>query len=298
MRNIHTKMKPFLKWVGGKTQIINPLMEKFPNSIKNYHEIFVGGGSVIFALLDNIEKGITKVEGDIYAYDFNANLIRLYNDIKTNPESVHKSLDKIDKEYDKIEIMNGERKPKTKEEAMVSKESLYYWYRNYYNHLDPSTEKSAIFIFLNKTCFRGMYREGPNGFNVPYGNYKNVNFPSKTELLDISIKLQKVIFVNCSFEESIIKASEGDFVYLDPPYVPETKTSFVSYTSKGFDMHSDLFKMIHQLNDKGIKFCMSNSNTEFVTKNFNGYKIEEIVVRRAINSKSPGSKSKEVFVSN
>lgn len=291
-------MKPFLKWVGGKTQIMQVLMEKFPKSMKNYHEIFVGGGSVIFSLLKNIEDGKIVVEENIYAYDLNENLIRLYEDIKNKPYSVYEILESMNKEYQNVKNVNGERKPKYKEQALESKESLYYWYREHYNSLTPCIEKSAIFMFLNKTCFRGMYREGPNGFNVPYGNYKTVNFPSKEEFNIISSKLQKVIFVNCSFEDSVIKAEKRDFVYLDPPYVPETKTSFVSYTSKGFDMHSKLFKMIYELKDKGIKFCLSNSNTEFVTKSFEGYKIEEIVVRRAINSKSPGSKAKEVLVSN
>ena len=291
-------MKPFLKWVGGKTQIMPSLMGKFPRSINSYHEIFVGGGSVIFALLDNIDKGHITVKDSIYAYDLNQYLIQMYNDMKSNTEQLYETLNSISKEYQSIDVINGERKPKTKEEAMSSKETLFYWYRQKYNSLPTCLEKSAIFIFLNKTCFRGMYREGPNGFNVPYGNYKTVNFPTKEEFTSISNKLQKVTFVNCSFEKSIINAQHGDFVYLDPPYVPETKTSFVSYTSKGFDMHKELFKMIHDLNDKDIKFCLSNSNTDFVIKSFPNYNIEEITVRRAINSKKPESKAKEVFVSN
>ena len=154
-------------------------------------------------------------------------------------------------------------------------------------------------MFLNKTCFRGMYREGPNGYNVPYGHYKKTpTIISKKDLDYISDLLKNVQFKSCSFTESIKNVKEGDFVYLDPPYAPEKSTSFVKYVSEGFNIetHQILFDNIKKM--KNVKFIMSNAKVDLVTDNFKEYNCNDIIARRAINSKKPQSKTTEVIIYN
>lgn len=172
-------MKPFIKWIGGKTQIIENVMELFPKEINNYYEPFLGGGSVLLALLSYQKYNKIKINGKIYVSDINKNLISLYQNIKDKPEKVIDELKIITDEYNscKKKSDNKNRTPKTKEEAILSQESYYFWIRNKFNTLSNDDKNkpqaSAFFIFLNKTCFRGMFRESPKGFNVPFGNYSN-----------------------------------------------------------------------------------------------------------------------------
>ena len=169
--------KPILKWVGGKTQILDTLIPDFPAEINNYREIFLGGGSVLLTLLSYVKNGIIKIQGNVYAYDLNEPLIYMYKNIQTRHTELYDKLQTIITEFN--DCGNGEinRKPTNIEEAKIARENYYYWTRNKYNQLSLSDQKgtlgSAMFIFLNKTCFRGVFRVGPNGFNVPYGNYKN-----------------------------------------------------------------------------------------------------------------------------
>jgi DNA adenine methylase len=144
-----------------------------------------------------------------------------------------------------------------------------------------------------------MYREGPNGYNVPYGHYKKTPTIISRETLDIVSDLIKdVEFIHSCFSNSIKNIKKGDFVYLDPPYAPENSKSFVKYVASGFDLetHELLFSKIKEL-DK-VKFVMSNSNVKFVIDNFEDYECENIIARRAINSKKPGSTTKEVIIYN
>lgn len=277
--------KPFLKWVGGKTQMIGKLVDKFPPSMKNYHEVFLGGGSVLFALLTMQKEGKIDIKEKIYAYDLNEHLIQLYIDIRDNKDIFFNYIDKYRQEYIDSE----------------DKKEYYYSTRRKFNEKDKSIEKSAIFLFLNKTCFRGMYREGPNGFNVPYGHYKKPPIiMTRKEIDKISELIKNVEFICSDFESSMSKIEEGDFVYLDPPYAPETKTSFVGYTKDGFDIekHNTLFKEIIKLDTINVKFLLSNAKVSLVTEYFKDYNCEDIVARRAINSKNPGSTTLEVIISN
>jgi DNA adenine methylase len=294
--------KPFLKWVGGKTQIIKEIMIKFPDEINNYHEIFLGGGSVLFAVLSSQKEGKIKINGQIYAYDLNEQLINIYKHIQSNKDELFDYMNKYWDEYDSIKGVDVNRKPNTLEEAKTSKESYYYWVRNLFNSMNKSlVEYSAIFIFLNKTGFRGLYREGPNGFNVPYGHYKKTpKMITKEELNIINELIQYVKFECCDFSESINKVKKEDFMYLDPPYAPENSKSFVGYTTDGFniEMHNNLFKAIIASDKKGINFILSNSKVELVTDCFKDYHIQEIEARRAINSKNPDAKTSEVIINN
>ena len=292
--------KPFLKWVGGKTQIIDVIVDKIPKEMNNYHELFLGGGSVLLAVLSLRQKDKIRIKGDILAYDNNSNLINVYKHIQKNKDELYKFVKLYFTEYDNINKKKDDIPVNTVENYRKSKENYYYWLRDKYNTMDKNTvECSAIFIFLNKTCFRGMYREGPKGFNVAYGHYKKTpKIISKKELNKISNLIKDVKFIHSDFRDSIKNVKNGDFVYLDPPYAPENSTSFVGYIAEGFnyESHKNLFKEIISLGKK--KFVMSNSNVKMVTDAFKNYECQEVIARRAINSKNPGSKTLEVIIYN
>ena len=288
-------MKPVIKWVGGKTQILDTVLESFPREIENYHELFVGGGSVLFGLLAS--KDIT-VKGKVYAYDKNQKLINMYRQIQTNPEEVHDHLLELFTTYDTRTGTEVNRKPETEEEGLTSKESYYYWVRKKYNELVPTTPvHAATLIFLNKTCFRGVYREGPNGFNVPYGHYKSTPLVvSLDELVKIQGLIKDVVFKWCDFRAAFTQTvNGGDFIYADPPYAPESVTSFVGYTKDGFslDDHRDLFNLLKR---SKIDFVLSNAKVHLVTSSFEGYEVKDVPARRAIHSKDPSSTTMEVLV--
>ena len=298
--------KPIIKWVGGKTQILDKLLNNFPNSINNYHEMFLGGGSVLIALLTLSKNGIIKINGKTFAYDLNEQLISVYKNIQTNHNELFIKLQQLINEYK--ECGNGEinRNPNNLEEAKQSKENYYYWVRKQYNKMTTteknSTSGSSVFIFLNKTGFRGLFRVGPNGYNVPYGHYKNPEIINKQHLDEIHELIQNVSFECCDFSKSIKNVQENDFVYLDPPYAPETTKSFVGYTEYGFgiEKHEQLFKLCSQMNSEKKQFIMSNSDVSLVRDSFEEktYKISSITCKRTINSKNPESKTKEVIIKN
>ena len=294
--------KPFLKWVGGKTQIIDKIIQKIPKEINNYHEPFLGGGSVLLAVLSLQKQNKIKIKNKIYASDINENLINLYKHIQTNKDELYYHINLQVEDYDSIKGTEINRNPSCIEEAKTSKESYYYWIRSKYNKSEKgSIECSAMFMFINKTCFRGMYREGPNGYNVPYGHYKKTpTIITQADLDNISDLIKNVEFKQCSFTESLKNIKKNDFVYLDPPYAPENDKSFVGYVADGFDLdnHKLLFNKIKNMCD--IKFVMSNASVDLVINSFNypEYNCESIIARRAINSKNPGSETKEVIIYN
>ena len=291
--------KPFLKWVGGKTQLIDEITNLIPNRMNNYHEIFVGGGSVLFLILSLQKENKIKIKNKIYAYDLNSKLINTYINIQNNNKKVYKYIEKYINEYENIKGDEINRNPKDLIEAKTSKESYYYYLRNIFNKLKDSDVKcSALFIILNKLCFRGLYRESKNGFNVPFGHYKKTpSIISKDELNNISSLIKNVEFKCMDFNTSMKNIEKNDFVYLDPPYYPEDEKSFVGYTIDGFDKetHIKLFKNILSLKSS---FLLSNSNVSFVNNYMKKYKIKKIECRRAINSKDPSAKTFEVLITN
>jgi DNA adenine methylase len=298
--------KPILKWVGGKTEIIDKLVVDFPIEMNNYREAFLGGGSVLLTLLSYVKNGLIKVHGNIYAYDLNEPLIYIYKNIQTRHNELYDTLQTIIADFNACGNGVVNRKPATIEEAKMAKENYYYWTRNQYNKLCPTDKKgllgSAMFIFLNKTCFRGVFRVGPNGFNVPYGHYNNPEIINKEHLLEIHNLIQNVVFECCGFNASLENVEPNDFVYLDPPYAPETDTSFVGYTENGFDIeqHRSLFQLIHALTETHKKVMMSNADVSLVRDNFTNerYNTTSILCKRSINSKNPEAKAKEVIIKN
>jgi len=303
-------IKPIIKWVGGKTQIIDKVIENFPTNITNYHELFLGGGSVLLAFLSYVKCGVIKVRGNIYAYDLNEPLIHIYKNIQTHHNELYDMVQTIIKDFDECGDGNGvvNRNPTNITDAKVAKESFYYWIRSEYNKLCLEDKKgllgSAMFIFLNKTCFRGMFRVGPNGFNVPYGNYKRPEIINKGHLEEIHNLIQGVVFECCDFTTSLTlsRIESNDFVYLDPPYAPEKNTSFVGYTESGFgiECHTKLFAMIHEMTRADIKVMLCNADVSLVRDNFTNekYKVATILCKRSINSKNPNAKAQEVIITN
>jgi len=263
-------MKPILKWVGGKTQILQKVLDKFPAEINDYHEPFMGGGSVFLGVLSSPS---IKVKGTVYASDANPHLVALYKKVQADPEGFIRDMELICKDLS---------------------EERYYLVRGEFNK-EPTPSR---FLYLNKTGFRGLYREGPNGFNVPFGHNKAPKVYDADHIREVSRIIKDVVFTCQSFKESLERVGDArDFVYLDPPYAPENATSFVSYTSSGFgkDEHELLFHMTRTLL---CPFLMSNSNVTVVRDAFPEpqFTTEIVVARRAINSKDPSAHTNEVLI--
>lgn len=273
--------KPFLKWAGGKGQLINTFDEMFPNElkegkIKTYIEPFVGGGAVLFHVLQNydIEKA--------YINDINKELINCYRCIKADVNEVIKQLEVLEKEYLSCD----------------DRAKYFYNVRDRYNsiHLNGhyDFEKCADFIFLNHTCFNGLYRVNKSGkFNVPHGKYKNPLICDKDNLLVCSKLLQKVEISFGSYEQVLSNANTNTFVYFDPPYRPLIENnSFVSYDKSGFDDKDqiELAKNFKDLDKKDCLLMLSNSDPKNTNENdnffddlYNGFEIERVYAKRMIN---------------
>ena len=270
----NTQTYPLVKWVGGKRQLMFELLKNMPESYNRYFEPFIGGGALFFELQP--ENG--------YISDMNAELINLYSVVRDNVYELIQDLNKheITKEYF-LKIRNLDRTKK-------------------YNTLS-NVEKAGRFIYLNRTCFNGMYRVNAQGqFNVPFGNYKNPRIVDADNLINCS-KLLKNTEIKCAdFSEVLNKVKKGDFVYFDPPYVPLSETSsFTSYTKDGFDidMQFKLREVCDELDSMGVKFMLSNSDTKLVHELYSSYKINKVFASRAINANANGrGKITEVLVKN
>ena len=279
-RIIAEKPKPFVKWVGGKRQLLAQFRrlnlyppEKFDIRTGRYFEPFVGGGAVFFDLLP--EKGFLS--------DLNKELVTTYNVIKNDVEGLIASLKKhkTDKEY----FLN-----------IRAKDSKAL------NDLAVASR----FIFLNRTCFNGLYRvNSKGGFNVPYGKYTNPLICDESNLRKVSKSLQNIEIKHQDYKEVLKTAKKGDFVYFDPPYYPVSKTaSFTSYTAEAFldKEQIELRDTVLELNNRGCFVMLSNSDTPFINKIYSGLKgirVNKVEAGRAINSKGSGrGKITEVLVTN
>lgn len=270
-------MKPLIKWVGGKTQILDQVLSHFPRVVQNYYEPFAGGGSVFLGLLSSE----IQVRGRLYVSDINPVLINFYTVVQNQPEHLIVCLQVLVRDY----------------ESAGDREEFYYQMRTMFNTLPKDgPESAALFLFLNKTGFRGVYREGPNGYNVPFGHYKKTDFLDEAAIREVSRAIQNVVFTCEGFEAALARASNADdFVYVDPPYVPETSTSFVGYVAGGFGEHGKLFDTLRGL---PCSFLMSNSDVPLVRQAFTSptYSTDVITARRAIHSRDPSTQTREVLV--
>lgn len=297
-------VKPILKWVGGKTQLLDNVLGLFPTELENYHEPFLGGGSVLLAFLSEVQEGKRALSGAVYASDVNPVLIALYKHVQTNVEGLIQELKQLEQDFQPLTGTVVNRKATNLEDAKSSQESYYYWTRQQFNSLSDKTtlQASAMMVFLNKTCFKGLYREGPHGLNVPFGHYKNPTVCDEVNLRAVSELIQPVIFACQSYEQSLASIQAGDFVYLDPPYAPEMETSFDTYVAGGFpkEAHEKLFAICQSLKQKEVGFLLSNANVPFVLNAFPepSYQVYLVAARRAIHSKDPSATTNEVLITN
>lgn len=294
-------MKPFLKYVGGKNDIIEQFIDHFPKNIDTYYEPFLGGGSVLFRLLDMLESKNIKIN-KIKVNDNNKILIETYNNIKNNLKQYILKLDEIIDNYIRAQDIQYEKRHKfIIEEQNINdyihrgKSYVFYYYRHLYNETNDIFLKSVLFLFLNKTCFRGLYRESKNGFNVPFGNYKNPNFYNIENLEKISFLLNKynVQLVNMDYKDFLVGISLYDFVYLDPPYYD----TFTKYIEGDFDKN-DQIKLYNIINAFSCKFLLSNSKNEFIDDLYKNFNRNVINCKRRINAKNPESIQEEFIVYN
>lgn len=252
----------FVKWAGGKTQLLSQFKPIFPRKFKGYIEPFVGSGAVFFFIKKefNPEK--------IVLSDTNEELINAYLVVQNNLEEL-------------LGLLRVYKENHSKE--------YYYEVRALDVAKLSPVERAARFLYLNKTCFNGLYRINSKGlFNVPFGKYKNPNIVNEKTLKEANKLLQGVTIKLQSFEKSLYDIDEGDFVYFDPPYYPLSKTAnFTSYTKKTFleEDQRDLALVFEKMNQKGVKVMLSNSDTEFIRRLYtnNGFKIQTVKARRVIN---------------
>lgn len=291
-------VKPFLKWAGGKGQLLKEIEQYYPfeSKITKYAEPFVGGGAVLFDILSKYDIQ------EVYISDINAELINAYRIIRDNINELITTLKIYQEEY--IPLSTEERKV------------YYLTKRNRFNDLKVNgnetvnIEKTALMIFLNKTCFNGLYRVNRKGlFNVPMGSYKNPKICDEKNLREVSKKLQNVIIVCGDYRESADFIDEHTFVYFDPPYRPLTDTaSFTAYTENLFNDEEqiELAKFVDEMHKKGAKIVVSNSdpknsNTDddFFDNIYKSYKIKRVEATRMINCNSElRGKIKELLISN
>lgn len=294
------KVKPFLKWAGGKGQLLSEIEKYYPfereKKINKYAEPFVGGGAVLFDVLSKYDLE------NVYISDINAELINTYRIIR----------DDINDLIVLLKRMQGEFVPKDTEH----RKEYYAAKRERFNYLkvngDESIniEKAALMIFLNKTCFNGLFRVNKKGFfNVPMGAYKNPLICDEDNLRAVSEKLQNVKIVCGDYRESADFIDENTFVYFDPPYRPITDTaSFTAYTENLFsdDEQIELARFVDDMHRKGAKVVISNSdpknsNTEddFFDNIYSAHKIKRVEATRMINCNSEArGKIKELLISN
>ena len=272
--------QPFIKWVGGKRGLLSQIVPLLPKKFNNYFEPFVGGGALFFELYS---MGLLKNK-NIYLFDINSELINTYIIVRDFPIELIKKLENFKKLHSK---------------------EFYYEIRAWdreenFNSLTP-LKRAARFIYLNKTCFNGLYRVNSKGQNnVPMGSYKNPNICDINVILSASKALQNVHILNTSYKDVLRYASANDLVYFDPPYYPLTQTAnFTSYSENEFldKEQIELFKVFKELSDRKCRVFHSNSNTEFIKNLYKDYEIVEILANRFINSKSEGrGKISEVLV--
>ncbi len=279
------KISPFVKWAGGKRQLLEEIDKRMPKDFNRYFEPFVGGGAVLFNL-----QPIDAIINDI-----NKSLINAYRQIKQSPIELIKAINELDSNIP------------------VDGKSYYYDIRQKYNDKlmqeDFDVELAAMFIFINKHCFNGLYRVNGKGlFNVPYNNSRQASY-NADNIMEISKYLKDIIILDGDFEYACKDAGEGDFIFFDSPYAPLNPTTFESYTKEGFDKdsHIRLAELFKKLTIKGCHCMLTNHNTEFINDLYNNlfdenskYKvyIDVVSVKRMINSDANNRKGEEVIIYN
>ncbi|MDE2670311.1 MAG: DNA adenine methylase [Chloroflexota bacterium] len=277
--------KPFLKWAGGKAKLVPLIAERIGREsirIDRYHEPFLGGGAVFFALH---EAGLIR---DASLADSNADLIATYQAVRDDVEGVITALGALSDGYLALE---------------PSQRGLYYYEVRNRRRLRRTDRKAARLLFLNKTCYNGLYRVNSKGhFNVPHGRHQNLRILDRENLRSAACALANAEFHAIDFEKACARAQPGDFVYLDPPYQPLSETShFTSYTRDdfGFPDQERLRAAFDSLTRRGVPALLSNSDHPAIRDLYEGYAMEVVPMGRNINSKATErSPIDELLISN
>lgn len=273
--NIRVAIRPILKWAGGKKNLLKSILDNMPLAFNNYIEPFVGGGALFFAL--NLKNSIIN--------DINSNLINFYREIAYNLDNFLLEIEKYKYSY------------------YLSKDSYIYIRNRFNNENLTNLEKACIFLYLNKTCYNGLYRENLKGkFNTSFGKYKKISFYEVKNLRLASKLLREVKVLSLDFFCLLNFIAKDDFVYLDPPYIPYSKTSnFTNYSRYRFDfkMHEKLLHFCDKIDQRGAKFLLSNSNTTSSLELYRNYNVIFVDSKRFINSKPVGRGNiREILVKN
>lgn len=269
---------PFVKWAGGKRQLLPQIKERMPQSYKKYYEPFVGGGAVIFELLP----------ADAVINDINKALVNAYKVIANQPDEFLIQIKKLD------------------DEMWEDGKAYYYSLRELYNDKlmknEFDVDLAALFVFINKHCFNGLYRVNGKGlFNVPYNNSRRESCDKDT-IKAVSEYLKNITILEGDFQQACQEAGEGDFVFIDSPYAPLNPTSFEAYTKEGFDVesHRRLAELFDELTARGCYCMLTNHNTDLIHELYSnkGYKIDVVSVKRMINSDAANRVGEEVIICN
>lgn len=273
--------RPFLKWVGGKAKLMPQLLPLIPDSYHDYYEPFLGGGAFYFAL-PNV--------GNAYLNDINQHLIASYVHVREDIEEIVAELKVVHNTFHSL--LEEEQK------------EYYLARRTEYNELnDSNIRKTSLLIFLNKTCFNGIYRENRKGyFNVPFNRSKNPPILDEPNLRLVSTKIANAKFSSGSYTELVKSAKKGDFIYFDPPYHPLNATSsFTSYHADNFSAadQEELRDTFTELDKRGCYVMLSNSASEFIQELYKDFRQEELLAARSINSVGAArGKIKELVILN
>jgi DNA adenine methylase len=255
---------PFIKWAGGKRQLLAELNKRLPPEWNTYYEPFVGGGALLVSL-DNQHRISRAVIADL-----NSELVNLYRVVQNTPGALIAALS---------------------DETFRNDEASYKFLKDRFNTLcgEPGqeTERAALLIYLNKHGFNGLWRVNSRGkFNVPFGSHKKRSLPSEASIVKFSALLRNVTILNADFEVAVKTARKGDFIYFDPPYHPLSKTaSFTDYNSRGFRFEDQqrLARLFRKLSKKGICLMLSNSKVPEIEDLYEGFCIETVEAKRFIN---------------
>lgn len=269
---------PFVKWAGGKKQLLDKLHDRLPRTFGKYYEPFVGGGALL----------LSTCPPDAIISDVNEQLINIYRQLQAEPNKIINVIRKLD--------------------AETCDKDFYLKIRAKYNEKiqahELDAESAGLMIWINKHCFNGLYRVNGKGlFNVPFNNKTSGKSMDEENLMSIGRYLEKFrVQILCQdFEDACSAAMEGDFVYFDSPYIPISDTAnFTDYTKDGFtyEDHVRLSKLYRRLHERGVKVMLSNHDVPLVYKLYDGFKIENVDVRRSINSDAKKRKGKEVIITN
>ena len=273
-----TPATPFIKWLGGKTQLMPELRKRMPEHIGTYVEPFVGGGALFFDVQP----------ADAILNDVNPMLVNLYITIRDNKDELVESLTCYESEYNTLASINA-------------KKDFYYQNRAEFNSCDYESDLTvdyaAQFIFLNKTNFNGLYRENADGkYNAAFGWKESIRLFDEANFSSCSAALQNASITSGDFEDACTGLTADDFVYFDPPYY----STFDGYQKNGFSMddHLRLHDLFQRLSDCGVYCMLSNSNTDFIKNLYAGYNIEVIPVKRNINRNGSGRHGEEIIITN